>query len=185
MTLAHPRGRRRRSTGILVPAALSLSGCAHGATAYTPVLRARGELVLSYDDGFTMSAGGREVASGSTWYGLTDNVRCVRKARDHAESAEQAGSAALGLTYTGMILAFSSLSSLGGLYFLDPPSGEPNYGLTGGILAAGLGVSVTGLILAAIGKHEKTVANGHSLDAMNYYNDAVGSRGGTCDSPNP
>ena len=136
-----------------------LAGCGHGTTAYAPVLRAHSELVLSYDDGFTMSAGGREISRGSTWYGLTDFVGRVPDARYHAESAEQAGSAALGLTYTGLIMGFSSLGSLGGLYFLDPPKGEPNYALTGGILAAGLGVSLTGLMLAAIGKHQKTVAN--------------------------
>jgi hypothetical protein len=51
------------------------------------------------------------------------------------------------------------------------------------MLAAGLGGAITGVVLAAIGRHEKNVANGHAVDAMNYYNDAVGSLGGTCQKP--
>lgn len=168
---------------LALSALLFATGCGHGATAYTPQLRARGELVLFYDDGFTMMAGNEEISSGSTWYGLPGYVECVPEAHDHARAAQTAGGAAVALTWIGPILSFGSLSSLGGLYFVDPPHGQPDIGLAAGILAGGVAVSLVGLLLAALGKHEKTVANGHALDAMNYYNDAVGSRGGTCDDP--
>lgn len=159
-------------------------GCGHGATRYTPQLRARGELVLSYDDGFTMEAEGREIASSSSWSGLRDYVECVPKAEDHADSAEYYGSSALGLTYTGAIVGLAGLGGLSGIYFFTDDGGQ-DYGTGAAVLLGGLALSAIGFIMAAVGKHHKTLASGHALDAMNYYNDAVGSRGGTCASPPP
>lgn len=157
-----------------------LTGCGSGITRYQPQLRAYGELTLRYDDGFAMTAEGREVASGVGWGGLSEYVKCVPRALEHAESAESSGSAALGLTWSGAGIGLASLGSLGGLAVYDK---DPD--LAAGILGVGVAAAVTGVVLAAIGRNMKNVANGHAVDAMNYYNDEVGSWGGTCKQPAP
>lgn len=165
------------ATGTLALALLS--GCGSGMTRYSPQLRAQGELTLRYDDGFSMHAEGREIASGTGWGGLTGYVKCVPKAKEHAESAENNGAAALGLSWTGAGLGLASLGSLGGLAVYDEKSPE----LAMGILGIGAAAAITGVVLAAIGRNQKNIANGHAVDAMNYYNDEVGSYGGTCRQP--
>jgi len=158
-----------------------LAGCGHGVTSYAPQLRAQGELTLHYDDGFSMSAEGKEVAAGNGWNGLTDYVKCVPRAREHAESAETAGAASTVLSILGGSIGVASLGSLGGLAVYK--ENDPDLALS--ILGVGVAAAVTGVVLAAIGRNEKNVANGHAVDAMNYYNDAVGSYGGTCRKPAP
>jgi hypothetical protein len=160
--------------------ALAGTGCGSGVTRYTPQLRAQGELTLRYDNGFSMTAEGREIASGNGWDGLTDYVQCVPEAKQHARSAERAGTAATVLSVLGGGIGIASLGSLSGAAIYDK-----NPDLGGAILAVGVGAAVTGVVLAAIGRNEKNVANGHAVDAMNYYNDAVGSFGGTCKKPAP
>jgi hypothetical protein len=173
----------KRASLLLGAAALGLlAGCGHGVSNYVPQLRAPGELTLHYDDGFSMTAEGKEVAHGYTWGGLTDYVKCVPKARQHAEAAESAGTAAATLSWLGAGIGLASLGSLASLSLADSKS-KADQQIMGYALLAGLGGAVTGVILAAIGRHEKPVANGHALDAMNYYNDEVGSRGGTCEKP--
>jgi len=157
-----------------------LAGCGSGLTKYSPQLRAEGELTLRYDDGFSMHAEGREIASGVTWNGLTEYVKCVPKAREHAESAESNGKGAVALSWIGAGLGLGSLGSLGGLAVY-----EKDKELAAGILGIGVAAAITGVVLAAVGRNQKNVANGHAVDAMNYYNDEVGSYGGTCRKPAP
>lgn len=160
--------------------ALALTaGCGSGMTRYQPQLRAEGELTLRYDDGFTMHAEGRQIAGGVTWGGLTEYVKCVPKAKEHAEAAENSGASAVALSWTGAGLGLASLGSLGGLAVYDEKSPE----LALGILGIGAAAAITGVVLAAIGRNQKNIANGNAVDAMNYYNDEVGSYGGTCRKP--
>lgn len=170
-------------TAILTTGALALgllAGCGHGVTQYAPQLRAQGELTLRYDDGFSMVAEGKEIAAGNGWGGLTDYVKCVPKAREHAESAEAAGTGSAVLSWLGGGIGVASLGGLAGAAVYDK-----NNELGLGILGVGVAAAVTGVVLAAIGRNEKSVANGHAVDAMNYYNDSVGSFGGTCRKPAP
>ncbi|MFO0593040.1 MAG: hypothetical protein U0441_36195 [Polyangiaceae bacterium] len=155
-----------------------LAGCGHGVTTYNPQLRAWGELTMRYDDGFSMTAEGKEIASGNTWSGLTEYVQCVPKAREHAEAAESHGTAAVALSWIGAGVGLASLGSLAAV-----PDYDKHQELSNVALALGLTGAITGVVLAAIGRGQKPVANGHAVDAMNYYNDAVGSRGGTCKKP--
>lgn len=174
-------GGRIVKASALVTGALALgllAGCGHGATSYAPQLRAYGELTLKYDDGFSMYAEGREIASGHGWSGLSEYVKCVPKAKEHAESAETAGAAASALSWIGAGVGLASLGSLAAVADYEKHEETSNM-----VLGLGLTAAVTGVILAAIGRHEKPVANGHAIDAMNYYNDEVGSRGGTCKRP--
>jgi hypothetical protein len=154
-----------------------LAGCG-AATKYTPQLRAEGELTLHYDNGFSMHAEGQEIASGVTWGGLTEYVQCVPMAKRHARSAESYGGGAVALSWIGAGIGLGSLGSLGGLAVY-----EQDKDLAAGILGIGVAAAITGVVLAAVGRNMKHDANGHAIDAMNYYNDQVGSYGGTCKKP--
>lgn len=171
----------KRLAMILGAASLGLlAGCGHGVTKYQPQLRAWGELTMRYDDGFSMTAEGKEIASGNTWSGLTEYVQCVPKAKEHAEAAESRGTTAVVLSWVGAGVGLASLGSLAAV-----PDYDKHQEVSNVALALGLTGAVTGVILAAIGRNQKPTANGHAVDAMNYYNDAVGSRGGTCRKPAP
>ncbi|MGK3959004.1 hypothetical protein WMF38_38860 [Sorangium sp. So ce118] len=154
----------------------ALLGCTHGHTRYTPRVVARGELTASYDDGFTLWAGGQQVAESYHYDGLERFVRCVPEAREHARQASQSGRSATTLSTLGVVLGVGSLGGLSGLYFHDK-----NEAAMGAILGLGVAVAATAVVLGALSRPEKERAHGHALDAMNYYNDAVGSLGATCD----
>lgn len=146
-----------------------LGGCA--TTQYQPQLVARGELTLRYDGGFVMQAQGKPVASGLSYRGLDQFVACVPEAHRHARSAQRHGGAAVALSVLGVTFSLASLGSLVGL-------SDSNHMWTW--LGAGLGAGSIGLTLSALSWREKNQANGHALDAMNHYNDTVGSLGATC-----
>lgn len=154
----------------------TLLGCSSGHTMYTPRVVARGELTASYDDGFTLWAGGRKVAESYQYDGLERFVRCVPEARDHARQASQNGRSATTLSTLGVVLGVGSLGGLSGLYFHDKDEAA-----MGVILGAGVAVAVTAVVLGALSRQAKENANGHAFDALNHYNDAVGSLGATCD----
>ncbi len=157
-----------------------LAGCGHGTSTYAPQLRAFGELTMRYDDGFSMTAEGKEIAQGNTWTGLSEYVKCVPKAREHAEAAESIGTGAVVLSWVGAGIGLASLGSLAAV-----PGYDSHPDVSNVALAIGLSGAITGVVLAAIGRAQKPNANGHAVDAMNYYNDEVGSRGGTCKKPAP
>lgn len=147
-----------------------LGGCA--STRYAPRLVAQGELVLGYDGGFQMYAGGQKVTHGLSYRGLERFVSCVPEAKRHARSAQNHGGAAIALSVLGVTLSVASLGGLAG--FADS---DRLWAWLGGGLATG----TVGLTLSALSWREKNQANGHALDAMNYYNDAVGSLGASCE----
>ncbi|XXY53632.1 hypothetical protein WME91_21080 [Sorangium sp. So ce269] len=151
-------------------------GCTHGHTRYSPRVVARGELTASYDDGFTLWAGGQKVAESYGYDGLERFVRCVPEAREHARQASQSGRSATTLSTLGVVLGVGSLGGLSGLYFHDKDEVA-----MGAILGTGVAVAVTAVVLGALSRPAKERAHGHALDAMNYYNDSVGSLGATCD----
>ncbi|HMU40171.1 MAG TPA: hypothetical protein PKE31_14280 [Pseudomonadota bacterium] len=155
--------------GILVVSLLSMGGCA--TTQYSSQLVARGELLLSYDGGFVMQAGGKKVAQGLSYRGLERFVSCVPEAKQHARSAQRHGGAAIALSVLGISLSVASLGSLAGL-------GDSDH--MWAWLGGGLATGAVGLTLSSLSWREKNQANGHALDALNYYNDAVGSLGATC-----
>jgi hypothetical protein len=150
---------------------LLASGCS-ATSRYSPQWLARGELTVRYDDHFEMWAAGRRVAHGLAWEGLPAFVRCVPEAEEHARKARHSGRAALALSILGGTLG---LAGLGGLAGLADPQYQWHW-LGGGLASAalGLGFSIGGQAL-------RNRANGQAIDAMNFYNDAVGSLGATCD----
>jgi hypothetical protein len=154
----------------LIALASLIAGCAEN-TAYVPRVVARGEVTLRYDGGFEAWAEGRRIARGLRWRGLSSYVGCVPPAREHAEAAAASGERAVGLSIAGGVLGGLAIGGLIGV--ID----ENNRWAW---LGAGLGSAVLGAILAGTGRLEHNRANGHAVDAINYYNDAVGSLGATC-----
>ena len=152
-------------------AALPLhSGCA--TTSYTPTLVARGEITLRYENRFALVAGQKPLSHGLLYKGLPEYVRCVPEAARHAQQAQQSGRGAIALSVLGAVLGVGGLGGLYGLY--DRDNLLP-------WLAGGVGLGIVGATLAGLSYRLKNHANGHALDAVNYYNDAVGSLGATCD----
>lgn len=146
-----------------------LSGCA--TSQYAPQVVARGELTLRYDGHVEMWAGPQKVASGLGYGGLESYVRCVPAAADQAHQAASSSRMAIAFSVLGGVLGASGLIGLVGLVDRDHWVQWVGGGL--GLAAVGLGFSIGSW-------RAKNHANGHALDAMNYYNDSVGSLGATC-----
>ncbi|MBI4953214.1 MAG: hypothetical protein HY908_14370 [Myxococcales bacterium] len=154
---------------------LAALGCGTGSTSYTPSVLAAGELTLRYHDAVEVWSPTGKVAEGARFAGLADEVACVPDALRHAEAAETYGQTGAGLTIAGATLAVVGLGGLGGLAFY----GKDDTALAA-MLGAGVASEVLGLVLAAVGRSMKNDANGHAVDAVNYYDDAVGSVGNRC-----
>ncbi len=149
------------------------------ASQYTPGVVARGELTLRYDDAMQIYAGRELLTEGPVYDGLADYVRCVPQARVHAERARGDGRARIGLAWTGGTLGVVALGGIaaGGALYNDRRSAAL------GSLGAGLGVAALALVFAGTSRILGNSAHGNAVDALNYYNDAVGSVGGTCADP--
>ena len=152
-----------------------LGGCSSATSAYRPARVYAHELNVRYDDAFLVFAGNNLVAEGPGFAGLTDQVHCVPDARSHAEAAESWGTAASlfkGFTYG---LAGAGLGGLAGLGFKDK-----NDDAMFALLITGLVLEAGAIALGAMSLGAKAQASGNALDAVNYYNDSVGSLGGSC-----
>jgi hypothetical protein len=155
---------------IAVALAVACAGCG-AETGYVARVVARGELTLQYHGGYEMWAGGQRVSRGLTWAGLEDYVGCVGPAREHAAQARTAGRAAIGLSAAGGTLAVLSVGGLAGFADTDHQWAW---------LGTGVGVAAVSVVLTGAGRALRNRANGHAVDAMNYYNDVVGALGATC-----
>lgn len=146
-------------------------GCA--STSYTPQVVARGELTLQSRKGLEMQAGGRVVSRATSWEGLDQYVGCVAQAREHANLARHNGRAATAMAVIGSSLGVLAIGGLvGGLTDRDH---------LWEWLGAGVGSGTLGAVFSGTSYLLRNRANGHAVDALNYYNDAVGSLGATCD----
>jgi hypothetical protein len=159
---------------LLVATSTALMGCGHATTSYPPQLVARDELVLRYDDAFEMWGGGRLVARGPGYEGLPQFVGCVPKAKEHALQARDEANTST--VYAGLAIGLgtAALGGLAGFAFKDKPTTQ------GIIFGAGISSGVLGIIFGALSRQGRNNANGHAVDAMNYYNDEVGSQGKKC-----
>lgn len=165
-----PKTSSTSVAAVVLVSALGLGGCS--TTLYSPQVVARGELTLRYDHGFELVAGGQRVSSGVAYNGLARYVRCVPKAHEHARSAQRNGGAAITLSVLGSVIGLSGLIGLVGIWDRDNLAKW---------LGGGVGLGAVGATLGTLSWRYKNHANGHAVDAMNYYNDSVGSLGATCD----
>lgn len=168
------RAIRSGRAGLLLTSATvavaAASGCA--TSNYAPQVVARGELTVRYDGGFELAAAGRPVAKGLTYRGLDHYVRCVPEAHKHAQQAHTAGGAAIAMSVLGGLLGAAGLTSIIALVDTDHWKQW---------LGGGMGAATLGLTFSILSWRYKNHANGHAIDAMNFYNDSVGSLGATCD----
>ncbi len=134
-----------------------------------------GELALAYDDGVQIHSGARPVAQGPRYQGLSDFVRCVPDAHRHAQIAQSAGGRASILAPLSVGFAVVGLGGLAGLAFRNRDDGA-----MGALLLGGVAFEIAAVVLAGSSFSAKSQAQGHALDAVNFYNDAVGNRGETC-----
>lgn len=154
---------------------LAAVGCGHGVSGYRTTRAAPGELLLHYDDGFEIRSPHGKVTAGPGFGGLTDYVRCVPEARRHAESAEAYGVGATVMSGFSIGVAAVGLGSLAGLSLREKDPSTMTALLIGGVVLEAIAI---GLGAGSLGA--KSYANGNALDAVNYYNDAVGAQGGSC-----
>lgn len=161
----------------LVCAALaaSLLGCATAHTSYRPTRGAATELTLTYDSGLKVSNQGRLLAQSPRYEGLADFVRCVPTAQRHARTAEEAGLRATLLSAFSIGFAVVGLGGLYGFHYKDQPGDT-----MGALLAGGVAFEVLAVVLGASSISAKSTALGNALDAVNFYNDAVGFDGPGC-----
>lgn len=133
---------------------------------YEPQRLARGEMTSRARTwGVTFSAGGVTVAESTSLYArLPSYVSCVPRARAHALHAQlnQGFSYGLGLATVAFSIATVTLVAQRSLDSTAFGTGFTTALTLGGTLAL---------------RHR---ALGHAIDAMNYYNDQVGSLGATC-----
>ncbi len=151
------------------------AGCAPAMTSYTPAHVGPAEVTLRYEKGVQVFSGRQHLTKGPVYRGLAAHVRCVPKAYEHARYAEKHGRARRGLAWSGGAMGVASLGGLSGFAFLEE---EPKTAFA--LLGAGLGVAVLGIVLAGASRSAGNQAHGNAIDAINYYNDAVGSVGGSC-----
>jgi hypothetical protein len=158
-------------------ALLCALACGCGArSSYPPTRTVRAELVLRYRDGYELVAADRVVARSLAWRGLAGFVRCVPDAHAHATSAARHGRAAIALG--ALAITFGSL----GLAGLTAAAADHDDAARLGVwLGSGFGLGVLGALGGWLSRLERNRANGHAVDAMNFYDDAVGSVGGACD----
>lgn len=177
---------------VLLPALLS-SGCSiyH----YEPKILAPGEMtVRSSWQGVEFHAGGqRRARSIGLYSGLEEYVGCVPQAATYARRAENTsiatallggGALLFGLLGFGYLIrdaitpdsySFSDCvpDETGQMRCLVLGRGQPLSGRA-------FGLSLTGTLMAGAAIALRYRATGQALDAMNYYNDSVGSLGATC-----
>ena len=154
---------------------VALAGCGSAHTAFRPVRVAPGELTLRYDDGFEIWSGRGLVASGPRYDGLTGFVRCVPDAERHAREAESSGLSASLMSGFSIGFAATGLGGLGGLYWLHKDNTT-----MAAFLVSGIVLEVGAIALGASSLSAKAEAHGNALDAVNFYNDAVGFQGAGC-----
>jgi hypothetical protein len=158
-------------------AAALATGCAATSTRYEPGVVARGELTLRYDHGFEMWGGGKRVARSLQWRGLAPYVRCVPLAEENARRAGASGTTAIAAAVLGGLFAGAGVA-VGVVGAAESPH-DTAHELE--FLGIGVGLAAVGTLWGAVGRAQRNAANGQAVDAMNFYNDAVGSLGATCD----
>ncbi|MGC4120937.1 MAG: hypothetical protein QM765_41455 [Myxococcales bacterium] len=156
--------------------ALVLAGCATASTTFPPKRVAEHELTLGFRDEVEVREGPNTlVATGPGYLGLTDFVWCVPDASRHAEAAEAEGALGSRLFVVSFLSSSLGLGGLAGLGFKgrDDP-------LMAAMLVSGAALEALSIATGAASYSAKKRAHGNAVDAVNFYNDALGFSGGGC-----
>jgi hypothetical protein len=155
--------------------AVSLTACGGYQSQYVRQSAPAGELVWRYDSHLQVTRNGRVVAEGGDWAGLPEVVSCVPRARDWASTATSRHRTGTLLLWAGLIGMLGGLA-VGSVVALSDTSSTDN--LLGGVAIIGGGL-VFGLATAPTGAYFRGTADARGIDAVNFYNDQVGS-GAAC-----
>ena len=148
--------------------ALCLAGCASGPAVRPPGSPVGPELSWSYRRGMEIWTPQGMLTKGPQYAGLSDFVRCSPQATTEAAEAERYGRQASLLSGLSIGAAVVGLGGLSGLAF----NGRDDSAMAG-LLVSGVVVELAAVVLAGNSRYAKVQANGHALDAVNYYNDSI------------
>lgn len=151
--------------------AFLLLGCA--SSYYPPQNTAQGEITLRMrPTKLEVFAEGKQIASSWTYSGLNNYVKCVPQADRHSRKSSHFGRASVFAT------TLSFLTNASAIGFTAAAIVDTGYWREWTGAAVGGYVFSTAMMITA--RFLKDHADGHAIDAVNYYNDAVGSIGATC-----
>jgi hypothetical protein len=161
----------------LVSAVVLVAGCA--ATSHVPRAVARHELVLRYPRHLAIDAGHALLTEAPDFTGLAAFVHCVDAARRHAQEAERFGARS---TFQSRIALGLAVASAGGYAAALGGAADGWFEGAWGAVPLALGAlgSAAGLVVVLLSRWDNERAHGHAVDAVNYYNDEVGSWGARC-----
>ena len=154
--------------------ALVLTSCSAGST-FRPSLVAARELTLSARSGLAVHAGSQERPGAPEPVDLYDAVWCVPEAQRHAEAARSTQKEVARLQGVSFVSYFAGLTGLAGLAF----RGRDDT-LMASLLISGAVLELLSIATGASAYVLKGHVDGHTVDAVNYYNDALGFSGGSC-----
>ena len=157
----------------LVMATTVSSGCAK--SYYVPYGLEAGELYVTQDGGLKIADANGTVALEPGYAELVARVGCDADADEHARQARRHGRVTRGLGVTGAAMGIGSLAAFAGIPFIHD---EPKKAAA--IIGTSLGIGLVGLGLALGSRRHRVQANGHAVDAVNYYNDALTRSGSRC-----
>lgn len=159
-------------------AAVLASGCAK--SQYVPYGLDPGELYVSQSGALRIADANGTVALEPGYAELVARVGCDPNADEHAREARRHGRATKALGYTGAGMGIASLAAFAGIPFIHD---EPKK--AGAIIGTSIGIGLVGLALALGSRRHRVKANGHAVDAVNYYNDALTRPGARCQKKAP
>lgn len=155
------------SSFVVVFAAAQLAACG-AVSQYAPVRGLPGEIQWSYRDGLVAARDGQEVATGATWSGLEDALRCVPEADQYASGVSGRATAGGVLRWTGLTAMVGGSAASMALLIDD----TENAGTSLAVLGTSL---LGGALMWAIGQATTVQADTDAIDAVNAYNDAQAS----------
>ena len=170
--------------------ALLLAACAE--TPPLPVLLPQEKLVLQPSgdrirrDDLEVRVGGQMVARSPTYQGLASYVRCVPRARTEAAKATRYGKTGRFLSYAGTAVFWSSLAfgAFGNAFAVlsGPDCGHLGCAETILTITNSMVIGVTlGKIMELLGSDYQGTAHGRVQNAVNLYNDSLGTLGAGCE----
>lgn len=145
--------------------ALFASACGASSN-YVRAPGASQEIYWNYSAGLTALQGGKEIASGGTWSGLSEAVACVPEASAFADGVAGRMVAGHSTWWTGLTVGIGGTVAGTAMVIqgLEEKDLVPGFATMAGSFA-------TGLLLTAIGSHLLGTANADAVDAVNAYND--------------
>ncbi|MEL6340324.1 MAG: hypothetical protein AAFP04_01790 [Myxococcota bacterium] len=170
--------RLRRETLVVV----AVLGVAQGActsvvgTQYQRVQSTPTELSLAYGRSLEVHQAEMRLTKKSDYGALIQVVRCHDVAREHAEGAQRNKRRAAVLRGLGVLTGLGSLSGFAALGIDDQQQALTVAGI-------GAGLATLSLIFSTNAKSRLSHAHGHTVDAVNHWNDAMGFAGQSCDAP--